>query len=79
MEGIRFLVDAEGSKTAVVIDLDIYGDLIEDLLDAAVSRERAGEEDIPWEDVRAEIVGDLRERACEDASVSGRAEVARPS
>lgn len=66
MQGISFLTDGDGSRTAVVIDLDMYGDLIEDLLDAAVSRSRDGEEDIPW----AEVVRDLHEGVDKDAAVS---------
>ncbi len=67
MDGIHFLVDGDGSRTAVVIDLDMYGDLIEDLLDAAVARERESEDDVPWEAVRAEILNDLRAGGPADA------------
>ena len=79
MQGISFLTDGDGSRTAVVIDLDMYGDLIEDLLDAAVSRSRDGEEDIPWAEVRAEVVRDLHEGVDKDAAVSSPDEAAGSS
>ena len=43
MEGIQFLVDDRGEKTAVVIDLRKYGDLWEDFYDSLVARLRADE------------------------------------
>ncbi len=67
MDGIHFLVDGDGSRTAVVIDLGRYGDLIEDLLDAAVARERESEDDVPWEAVRAEILNDMHAGEATDA------------
>ena len=55
MKSVQFLVDEAGIRTAVLIDLALYGDLLEDLLDVAISRERMDEEDIPWEVVSKEI------------------------
>ena len=43
MEGIHFLVNDKGEKTAVVIDLKKYGDLWEDFYDILVARLRADE------------------------------------
>lgn len=43
MEGIQFLLDAKGKKTAVLIDLKQYGDLWEDLYDAVLARQREEE------------------------------------
>lgn len=59
MKGVQFLVDEAGTKTAVLIDLALYGDLLEDFFDIAVARERKDEEDIPWEVVEKEIEEDL--------------------
>ncbi len=43
MEGIQFLIDDSGEKTAVVIDLKKYGDLWEDFCDSLIARLRADE------------------------------------
>ena len=43
MEGIQFLIDDSGEKTAVVIDLKKYGDLWEDFYDSLVARLRTDE------------------------------------
>jgi hypothetical protein len=43
MQGIQFLVDAHGEKTAVLIDLKKYKDLWEDFYDGMIVRQRAGE------------------------------------
>lgn len=43
MKGVQFLVDAKGSKSAVLIDLKKHAALWEDFYDAAVARARADE------------------------------------
>ncbi|MEO0114913.1 MAG: hypothetical protein ABIK93_05505 [candidate division WOR-3 bacterium] len=43
MEGIRFVIDAKGKKTAVLIDLKKYGELWEDFYDSLTARLRANE------------------------------------
>ena len=55
MEGIQFLVDEKGKKTAVVIDLGKYGDLWEDFLDVLIARERAEEPDETLASVEARL------------------------
>ncbi|MBM3215082.1 hypothetical protein FJZ36_09230 [Candidatus Poribacteria bacterium] len=66
MKGIRYLTDGEGNQTAIVIDLAIWGELVDDLLDAALMRSRRHEPDIPWEEAErqlAELAGkEKRER-----------------
>ena len=60
LQSVQFVVDSEGHKSAVLIDLDVWKQilpLIEDLEDADEIR-RAREEDeetIPWEQVKAEL------------------------
>ena len=44
---VQFLTNEEGRKTAVVLDIDDYEKLLEDLDDLAVIAERRGEETIP--------------------------------
>ena len=43
MKGIRYVVDDDGQKTAVVIDLEQYGDLWEDLYDSLTAAHRRHE------------------------------------
>ena len=43
MEGIQFLTNERGKKTAVLIDLKKYGELWEDFYDSVVARSRASE------------------------------------
>ncbi|HEX6385388.1 MAG TPA: hypothetical protein VF177_12010 [Anaerolineae bacterium] len=43
MEGIQFVVDDKGEKTAVLIDLKKYGELWEDFYDSLTARLRAAE------------------------------------
>ena len=40
MEGIQYMVDEQGQRTAVVIDLRLYADLWEDLHDSLVLHQR---------------------------------------
>ena len=60
LQSVQFVVDSEGHKSAVLVDLDVWQQilpLIEDLEDADEIR-RAREEDeetIPWEQVKAEL------------------------
>lgn len=61
MDGIRYLVDARGRKTAVQIDLSKFGDLWEDFYDAALARSRRREprESLAAVEVRLRRVGKL--------------------
>jgi len=43
LEGIQFVTNAAGEKTAVLIDLKRYGELWEDFYDALVAHQRADE------------------------------------
>ena len=43
MEGIQFVTDDKGQKTAVLIDLKKYGELWEDFYDGLLAAERADE------------------------------------
>jgi hypothetical protein len=58
MKGIQYLVNDEGKKTAVLIDLEEYGDIWADFQDILVSRSRANEIEVSWEDLQAEMEQD---------------------
>lgn len=55
MEGVRFLVNEQGEKTSVLIDLAEWGDLWKDFHDIIVSRSRQNESEISWDELKAEI------------------------
>ena len=55
MRGIQFLVDENGEKIAVLLDLQEWGDLWEDFYDILVSRSRAAEETVAWSDLAVEL------------------------
>jgi hypothetical protein len=52
MDGLSYIVDEKGRKRAVVVDLNIHGELWEDVYDAMIAEERKAEERLSWESVR---------------------------
>ncbi|MEM6835852.1 MAG: hypothetical protein AAF609_03270 [Cyanobacteria bacterium P01_C01_bin.120] len=54
MRGIQFVVDEDGKKTAVLLDLQEWGGLGEDFYDTLVSQSRAKEESVSWTELEAE-------------------------
>lgn len=55
MEGVQFLINEEGEKISVLIDLSKWGDLWEDFHDMMVSRSRQDESEISWDELKADI------------------------
>ena len=55
MEGIQFLVNDKGHRTAVVIDLQQHGEVWEDFSDALIAQERADEPDESIESVESSL------------------------
>ena len=62
MRGIQFVVDDTGKKTAVLINLEEWGELWEDIYDILVSESRRGEPTVPWEELKAEMMEEERQR-----------------
>ena len=52
LEGIQFVTNATGEKTAVLIDLGQYGEIWEDFYDALIARQRENEPRESLESVR---------------------------
>ncbi len=63
MKGVQFLVDENGAKTAVFIDLKKYSELWEDFYDLALARKREGEPREPLESVKKRLVRRAKGRA----------------
>ena len=55
MKGIQFVIDGQGKKKAVLIDLEQWGEAWEDIYDVLVARSRKGEPTVPWEELKAEL------------------------
>lgn len=55
MKGIQFIVDNEGRKTAVLIDLKEYGELWEEFYDSLIAHARADEPRESLETVRGHL------------------------
>ena len=54
----QFIVDAKGRRTAVLLPLKRYQELMEDLHDLAVVAERRAEEPVPLEEVERRLTQD---------------------
>lgn len=61
MEGIKFVIDDSGHRTAVQIDLNLYGELWEDLYDNLIARMR--------EDEPRETLQSVKERLSKDGKL----------
>ena len=51
----RFIVDAQGTKMAVILSLEAYEQILEDLHDLAVVAERRDEETISFDGVKERL------------------------
>ena len=60
IKGIQFVVDDEGRKQAVLIDLREHGELWEDFYDAYLAQERLSEPRETLEEVKQQL-GDRRD------------------
>ena len=56
-KNVQFVTDAEGNKTAVILPIDDYEELLEDLHLGRIARESRDEERRPF----AEVVEEMRE------------------
>ena len=57
MKGVQFLVNENGDRTAVVIDLKKHADLWEDFYDRTLARQRAREPRESLESVKRRLAG----------------------
>ena len=56
LQGVQYLVDESGERKAVVISLELWGDLWEDFYDVLVSELRKDEPTIAWETLKSELL-----------------------
>ena len=58
LDGIQFVTDVSGKRKAVVLDLERYGELWEDIYDILVAREREDEPRESLEEVKRLLIAD---------------------
>ena len=56
-EGIQFLINERGEKTAVQIDLTKYGEIWEDIYDSLIAQGRVNEPRETLEEVKQRLIG----------------------
>ena len=57
-KNLQFIIDTEGNKTAVILPIEEWEEMMEDLHLGRIARESKDEERIPWEKVRAELISE---------------------
>ena len=57
-ESIRFITDNQGKKISVVLSIEEYNELLEDIEDLKVALERKHEDTIPFNDLKKELLND---------------------
>lgn len=72
MKGITFVVDDEGCKVAVQIDLKKHGALWEDFWDGLISESRRKEKGIPYGQAREEILQRRRRNKAKSSAAKAR-------
>lgn len=55
---VQYVTDANGERKAVILPLDEYEELLEDLHVTRIAEETKDEPCIPWEEVKAELVSE---------------------
>jgi PHD/YefM family antitoxin component YafN of YafNO toxin-antitoxin module len=55
VKGVQFVTDTDGRKVAVLLDLEEWGELWEDIYDNMLADERSGEDSMPLKEFEAEL------------------------
>lgn len=55
---VQYVTDANGERTAVILPLDEYEELLEDLHVTRIAQETKDEPHIPWKEVKAQLVAE---------------------
>jgi hypothetical protein len=59
LKGVQYVTDSTGKRTAVLISLDEWGELWEDIYDVLVSQARKDEPTVAWENLKAEMMSEV--------------------
>ncbi|MFV2016049.1 MAG: hypothetical protein ACC656_11505, partial [Candidatus Heimdallarchaeota archaeon] len=57
-ESIQFITDDQGKKISIVLSIERYNELLEDIEDLTIALERKHEDTIPFNDVKEELLND---------------------
>jgi len=55
VKGVQYFVDQNGKPKSVVIDLEIWGGLWEDIYDSMLSELNESDDPLPWEEVKQRL------------------------
>lgn len=55
---VQYVTDANGERTAVILPLEEYEELLEDLHVTRAAEETKDEPRVPWKQVKAELVSE---------------------
>ncbi len=66
MKSIQFPVDECGNAKSVLVDLEGWGELWEDIYDGMIIEARRGEPTIPWEELKAEMETEIERQRSTD-------------
>jgi hypothetical protein len=55
IKGVQFVTDSSGHKVAVLLDLEQWGDVWEDIYDSMIAKERSDEPRMKLEDFEDEL------------------------
>ena len=55
MTGIHYVTDEKGNPTAVMLDLNEWGELWEDIYDGIIAEERKNEPLVTWDEVKRQL------------------------
>jgi len=58
VRGVQFVTDSDGRKVAVLLDLEEWGELWEDIYDKLLADARADEPSESWESVKERLRGE---------------------
>ena len=56
LKGIQYIIDDQGKKKSVILDLEKWGEYWEDFYDILVSESRRDEPNISWEKLKKEAL-----------------------
>ncbi len=57
---VKFVTDADGNRTAVILPIDEYEQMLEDLHLIRVHNESREDERIPWEQIKDELIAESK-------------------
>lgn len=58
LKGVQFVTDTNGKRTAVMLDLNLYGELWEDIYDVLLAKNREDDPRESLEDVKRMLIAE---------------------